>query len=95
MLVTLQYKIEPDCEDSEETLMNLDKLTSSVIANGGTVSAKSRRELDEISPYLIERMAGRAGFKLQMDIKKAYDPNNVFRKDMMFPIDSNSQKNFV
>ena len=75
--------------------MNLDKLTSSVIANGGTVSAKSRRELDEISPYLIERMAGRAGLKLQMEVKKVYDPNNVFRKDMMFPIDSNLQKNFV
>ena len=68
LLITLQYSIDlsdpKKVEDSEETLMNLDALTSEVIRCGGTVSAKDRSTLDQISPYLYERMAGRAGCQL-------------------------------
>merc|ERR1711990_1201843 len=40
ILVTLFYNIDQDSEDSEETLIFLDKLTSAVISNGGTISSK-------------------------------------------------------
>ena len=64
-LVELEYRLDPlDLQGRDDTLSNLDCLTSQIITNGGTISAKDRRQLDEISPHLFERIAGRAGYKL-------------------------------
>lgn len=64
-LVELEYRLDPlDLQGRDDTLSNLDCLTSQIITNGGTISAKDRRHLDEISPHLFERIAGRAGYKL-------------------------------
>ena len=57
-----------------------------MVTYGGSVKAKQRQVLDEISPFLFERMAGRAGYQLQLAIKKCFDPKNVLHKDKMFPI---------
>ena len=66
--------------------MDLDILTSQVVTYGGSVTAKDRQTLSAISPYLFERMAGRAGYALQRDIYQCFDPNNVFYRDKMFNI---------
>lgn len=56
--------IELDYRLCEQTLLDLDILTSQVVTYGGSITAKDRHTLNAISPYLFERMAGRAGFAL-------------------------------
>jgi len=71
-------------EDSDPLLRSLDGFTSTIISHGGTISAQSRHTLDAISPFLFERISGRAGFQLMQKIKHSYDPNNVLNKDCLF-----------
>ena len=62
---------------SQEVLADLDVLTSAIITYGGTVSARQKQILDAINPYLQERMAGRASYQIQQEMKKVFDPNDV------------------
>jgi hypothetical protein len=68
VLPNRSIQVELDYLVGAETLVNLDILTSQVITYGGSVTAKDRQTLDSISPWLFERMAGRAGYALQREI---------------------------
>ena len=70
-------------EQNPSVLKQLDIITSAVITRGGSVSGQNRQELDKISPFLFERMVGRAGYDLIVALKEVYDPNNVLNKDHM------------
>ena len=72
-------------EQSRKIMADLDSVTSMVVAGGGTVSADDRRTLSMVNPLLQERMAGRGGHALQVQIHKAFDPLNVLHRDEMFP----------
>ena len=73
----------------------MDMLTSQVIFHGGSVSAASKHDLDVISPYLFERMAGRAGHKLMQDTKELYDPKNILNRDNLFDLTRYKQMNWL
>ena len=51
--------------DPEKYSALLDKFTSSVIRRGGTMRVSSRVALDQISPFLATRVAGRESMILQ------------------------------
>ena len=59
---TKNIEIDFKYEMSEDINKQLDIFTSQIISYGGCVTATSRHVLDQISPFLFERMAGRAGF---------------------------------
>lgn len=61
--------------------MELDRFTSTVIKEGGTLSPSSRKSLDLISPFLAKRILGEYNLPLQVNIKVLFDPNLVLMGD--------------
>lgn len=88
--ITLYY----DCESDEE-LLEMDKLTSSVIRYGGTLRPCCRPLMDKISPFLAKRITGEGSLPLQEQLKTLFDPNDVLLSGQMFPIRENQSKSFL
>ncbi len=82
--------------ENQQDLLELDKLTSTVIKVGGTISPSSRQALDKISPYLAKRILGEFSLPLQVNIKCLFDPNLVLMGDgHLFYVKADRQKSWV
>ena len=80
----------------ETDLLTLDKLTSTVIMNGGSLRPNNRQTMDRISPYLAKRVLGEHNLPLQTQIKLIFDPNAVLEGDgQMFYPKADRAKSFV
>jgi FAD/FMN-containing dehydrogenase len=72
-----------------------DKVTSQIIKHGGVLKARRRDLLDNISPFLVDRMAGHAALKAMEGIKEVFDPKDVLCSNQMFKIRQSKDKGFV
>lgn len=78
----LYVRVEFDSA-SEADLLELDRLTSTVIKRGGTVQPSDREALRAVSPFLAKRIMGEYNLPLQQSIKELFDPNLVLVGDGM------------
>jgi FAD/FMN-containing dehydrogenase len=71
---------------NESEMALIDKLTSSAIKRGGTLTTSSRAALDKVSPFLAKRILGQNSLPLQQAVKELFDPNDILLRNQMFLI---------
>lgn len=82
--------------DNEKDLLELDKMTSTVIMLGGTIQPSNRAALDQISPYLAKRILGEFNLPLQERVKETFDPNLVLMGDShLFRLQEQRSKSII
>jgi hypothetical protein len=79
---------------SEQQLLELDRLTSQVIKKGGTLKG-SRKSLFMISPFLDKRIIGNYNMKVHNQMKQLFDPKDVLNPSSIFYLREKYEKSII